>query len=42
MILFDLSFVWHRYIRRTVALDAMRDWSKGILHRRAMMGRYHQ
>ncbi len=40
MILFDLSFVWHRYIRRTVTLDAMRDWSKDILRRRAMIGRY--
>jgi hypothetical protein len=23
---FDLSFIWHRYIRNSVALDTLRDW----------------
>lgn len=26
VMLFDLTFIWHRYIRNSVALAAMRDW----------------
>ncbi len=26
IVLFDLTFIWHRYIRNSVALDTLRDW----------------
>lgn len=26
IIVFDLTFIWHRYIRNSVALDTLRDW----------------
>ncbi len=28
ILIFDLAFVWHRYVRKGVALDRLRDWSK--------------
>ncbi|MEX8520968.1 MAG: MFS transporter [Leptothrix sp. (in: b-proteobacteria)] len=29
ILLFDLTFVWHRYIRRSVALETLRQWTRG-------------
>ena len=29
ILLFDLTFVWHRYIRHSVALDTLRQWRRG-------------
>ena len=29
MLLFGLTFVWHRYLRASVAVDAMRSWHQG-------------
>jgi len=29
ILIFDLSFIWHRYIRRSVAVDTMRQWKRG-------------
>lgn len=29
ILLFDLTFVWHRYIRNSVAPDTLRDWRSG-------------
>jgi len=29
ILLFDLTFVWHRYIRNSVAVDALRQWRRG-------------
>jgi hypothetical protein len=31
IVIFDLTFVWHRYIRRSVALEFLRIWSRGEL-----------
>ena len=28
ILLFDLTFVWHRYIRRSVAIDTLRQWRR--------------
>ena len=29
ILLFDLTFVWHRYIRNSVAIDTLRQWKHG-------------
>ena len=29
ILLFDLTFVWHRYIRNSVAVDTLRQWKRG-------------
>ena len=29
ILLFDLTFVWHRYIRNSVAIDLLRQWRRG-------------
>ncbi|MDM0116292.1 MFS transporter [Variovorax sp. J22R133] len=29
ILLFDLAFVWHRYIRNSVAIDIVRQWHRG-------------
>ena len=29
ILLFDLTFVWHRYIRNSVAIDTLRQWRRG-------------
>ena len=29
ILLFDLTFIWHRYIRRSVAVDALFQWRRG-------------
>jgi hypothetical protein len=29
ILLFDLAFVWHRYVRNAVAVDALRQWAHG-------------
>ncbi|MDR7272253.1 hypothetical protein J2X20_004927 [Pelomonas saccharophila] len=29
ILIFDLGFIWHRYIRRSVAVDTMRQWKRG-------------
>jgi hypothetical protein len=29
ILMFDLTFVWHRYIRRSVAIDSLRQWRHG-------------
>jgi hypothetical protein len=29
MLLFDLAFVWHRYIRQSVAVQAIAEWNRG-------------
>jgi hypothetical protein len=29
ILLFDLTFVWHRYIRNSVAIDTLRQWQRG-------------
>lgn len=29
ILLFDLAFVWHRYIRNSVAVEALREWNRG-------------
>lgn len=30
ILLFDLAFVWHRYIRNSVAIDMVRQWRRGL------------
>jgi hypothetical protein len=29
ILLFDLAFIWHRYIRHSVAVDTLRQWKRG-------------
>jgi len=29
ILIFDLSFIWHRYIRRSVAVDTLKQWKRG-------------
>jgi hypothetical protein len=29
ILLFDLTFVWHRYVRNSVAIDTLRQWRRG-------------
>jgi len=28
ILLFDLTFIWHRYIRRSVAVETLRQWRR--------------
>lgn len=38
ILLFDLAFVWHRYIRNSVAIDIVRQWHRGRDVARRTMG----
>ncbi len=29
ILLFDLAFIWHRYIRQSVAVNTLREWNRG-------------